>query len=171
MYHSTCVLLPDGSVVTLGTTVPRNSVETRFEVYKPWYMQPGVIRPRFTGVPPTLKLGGRYQATYYGPASVTGATLTRLTSVTHTADPNQRVVGVPVTRAGFGRVNLKIEANWGILPLGMYMLSLLDWRGIPSSSRIVRVVSAAAGTAAAGSRPFGAGSACCCECRTGSGCC
>ncbi|MDX6294337.1 MAG: hypothetical protein QOH50_3412 [Kribbellaceae bacterium] len=172
MYHSTCVLLPDGSVVTLGTTAPQGSVETRFEVYKPWYMQPGVVRPRLTGVSSTLKLGGRYQATYSGPASVTGATLTRLTSVTHTTDPNQRVVAVPVTRAAFGRVNLKIEANWGILPLGMYMLSLLDWRGIPSVSQIVRVVPAGA-AAAGGSTPSTAGAACCCECGggTGSGCC
>jgi hypothetical protein len=170
MYHSTCVLLPDGSVVTLGTTAPQNSVETRFEVYKPWYMQPRVVRPRLTGVSPTLKLGGRYQATYSGPASVAGATLTRLTSVTHTADPNQRVVGMPVTRAAFGRVNLKVEANRGILPLGIYMLSLLDWRGIPSVSRIVRVVAAGAGAAAAGgSTPLTAGAACCCEC--GSRCC
>jgi hypothetical protein len=176
MYHSTCVLLPDGSVVTLGTTIPPKFVETRFEVYKPWYMQPGVVRPLFTGVSPTLRLGGRYQATYTGPASVTGATLTRLTSVTHTSDPNQRVVQVPVTRAAYGRVNLKIEPNWGILPLGMYMLSLLDWRGIPSVSRIVHVVSTGASTAAAGSTssaagstPSAAASACCCEC--GTGCC
>jgi hypothetical protein len=170
MYHSTCVLLPDGSVVTLGTNAAQSSVETRFEVYKPWYMQPGVVRPRLTGVPSTLKLGGRYRATYSGPASVTGATLTRLTSVTHTTDPNQRVVAVPVTRGAFGRVTLKVEANWGILPLGIYMLSLLDWRGIPSVSRLVRVVGAGAGAAAAGaSTPSTAGAACCCEC--GSGCC
>jgi hypothetical protein len=173
MYHSTCVLLPDGSVVTLGTTAPKNSVETRFEVYKPWYMQRGIVRPTLTAVSPTLRLGGRYQATYSGPASVTGATLTRLTSVTHTSDPNERVVSVPVTRAAFGRVNLKVESNWGILPLGVYMLSLLDWRGIPSVSRIVRVVAPGAGSAAAtsggGSTPSTAGAACCCEC--GSRCC
>jgi hypothetical protein len=173
MYHSTCVLLPDGSVVTLGTTAPKNSVETRFEVYKPWYMQPGVVRPKFTSVSPTLRLGGSYPATYSGQASVTGATLTRLTSVTHTTDPNQRVVAVPVTRAGFGRVNLKIDANWAILPLGMYMLSLLDWRGIPSVSLIVRVVAPGAGAvtagAAAASTSLTAGAACCCEC--GSRCC
>jgi hypothetical protein len=165
MYHSTCVLLPDGSVVTMGTTAPQKAVETRLEVYKPWYLQPGVVRPRFTDVSPTLELGGLYPATYTGPAPVTSGTLTRLTSVTHTTDPNQRVVQVPVTQDGFGRVNLKVEANGAILPPGMYMLSLLDSGGIPSVSQIVHVVPPGASAAAAGSTPVAAGPACC------SGCC
>ncbi|TDO45816.1 uncharacterized protein DUF1929 [Kribbella sp. VKM Ac-2527] len=158
MYHSTCVLLSNGSVVTMGTTAPGNVVESRFEVYQPWYMQAGVTRPTFTGVSPTLKLGGTHQATFTGPASVTSASLHRLTSVTHSSDPNQRAVDVPVTASGtWGRVNLKIEANPGILPPGVYQLFLRDWRGIPSEAKIVRVVPATATTAAGAGAPASVG--------------
>jgi hypothetical protein len=182
MYHSSCILLPDGSVVTLGTTAMQGSVETRFEVYKPWYMQPGSpARPAITSVAATMKLGGTYPVTFSGPASVTGAMLQRLTSVTHSSDPNQRSVDVPVTAtANWNQKTLKIDANRGILPPGMYMLSLRDYRNIPSKSVIVRIVenvpvvaakTATGGSPATGPVPtVGASSAsCCCDC--GSGCC
>ncbi|MDX6253260.1 MAG: hypothetical protein QOF10_6620 [Kribbellaceae bacterium] len=198
MYHSSCLLLPDGSVITLGTTAMEGSVETRFEVYKPWYMQPGSpARPAITNVATTLKLGATYPVTFSGQASVTGASLQRLTSTTHSSDPNQRSVDVPVTAtANWNQKTLKIEANRGILPPGMYMLSLRDYRNIPSKSVIVRVVEdtvrgtttakggspaaaplrGAATVAAAGAPAAGplltvsaSSAACCCDC--GSGCC
>jgi hypothetical protein len=157
MYHSSCLLLPDGSVVTMGTTSAENAAETRFEVYKPWYMQPGSpTRPTITNVATTLKLGGTYSVSFSGPASVTGASLQRLTSVTHSSDPNQRSVDVPVVAtANWGTKNLKIEANRGILPPGMYMLSLRDWRNIPSKAVVVRVVESTT-VIAAGATPAAA---------------
>lgn len=159
MYHSSCLLLPDGSVLTMGTTAVAGSVETRFEVYKPWYLQAGVSRPTITSLAPTLKLGGTYSVSFTGPASVTGAMLQRLSSVTHSSDPNQRAVDVPVTATTvWGKKTLKIEANRGILPPGPYLLSLRDWRNIPSKSLVVRVVENTT-TAAAGSP---APSCCCC---------
>jgi len=174
MYHSTCLQLPDGSVLTLGTNAPDGYVESRFEIYRPWYIQKGITRPTFTSVSPTLKLGGSHQALYAGPASVTGASLQALTSTTHSSDPNQRAVDVPVTASGtWGRVNLKIDPNPAILPPGVYLLTLRDWRNIPSASKIVRIVPA---TTAAGVKATALGGGapsvalpCCCPC--GSGCC
>ncbi|TDO46741.1 uncharacterized protein DUF1929 [Kribbella sp. VKM Ac-2527] len=161
MYHSSCMLLLDGSVLTMGTTAVAGSVETRFEVYKPWYLQAGVSRPTITNLAPTLKLGGTYPVNFSGPASVTGAMLQRLTSVTHSSDPNQRAVDVPVTAtATWGTKNLSIEANRGILPPGMYMLSLRDWRNIPSKSLVVRIVENT--PLAAGGSPAAAAPCCCC---------
>jgi len=154
MYHSSCILLPDGSVVTMGTTAMQGSVESRLEVYKPWYMQAGVTRPTITSLAPTLKLGGSYSVNFSGPASVTGAMLQRLTSVTHSSDPNQRAVDVPVTATTvWGTKTLKIEANRGILPPGLYTLSLRDWRNIPSKSLVVRIVE---------NTPTAAAACCCC---------
>jgi hypothetical protein len=163
MYHSSCLLLPDGSVVTLGTTAGEQAVENRFEVYKPWYMQPGSPdRPAITSVATTMKLGGTYPVAYSGPASVAGAGLTRLGSVTHSSDPNQRSVDVPVTTVSISppkSVNIKIEADRGILPPGYYMLTLRDWRNIPSQAQIVRIVENTAAVAGAGSTPAAAPSA------------
>jgi hypothetical protein len=161
MYHSTCLLLTSGAVITLGTNAGVGQVETRFELYRPWYMESDIERPRITGVLRTLRLGGTYQATYQGSRAVTGATLSRLPAVTHSTDPNQRVVQVGVTRAATGRVNLKLDRNPGILPPGYYMLSLKDSSGTPSASVVVRVVPKAtarttAATAGSGSHSVGA---------------
>jgi hypothetical protein len=179
-------------VVTLGTTAMQGDVETRFEVYKPWYMQPGSpARPTITTVATTLRLGNTYPVTFSGPAAVTGASLQRLTSVTHSSDPNQRAVDVPVTATtNWNQKSLKIEANRAILPPGMYMLTLRDWRNIPSKSVIVRVIEdsvrtastapggpwaavpvQAGGASATGPVPTveASSASCCCDC--GSGCC
>jgi galactose oxidase len=122
-------------------------------------MQPGVVRPAITSVTPTLRLGGTYIAGYTGPAAITGASLTKLGSATHSVDSNQRKVFVGVAPAGAGRVSLRIEANWGILPLGAYMLTLTDSRRIPSKSVMVQVVRATPTAAASG---IDQSAACCC---------
>ena len=171
MYHSTCVLLPNGSVLTMGTTAG-GTVESRFEIYKPWYMQSGVTRPVFTGSSPVLKQGVTHEATWTGPASIKTASLIKLTSITHSSDPNQRSIDVPVTPVNWGRVKLSIPASGGIIPPGMYMLTLVDWQGIPSESRIVQIVPVKPATAAAGAGGVSAAPApasCCGPCCNG--CC
>jgi hypothetical protein len=175
----------------MATTAMEGSVESRLEVYKPWNMQAGVTRPTITSAAPTMKLGSSYSVNFSCPATVDGASLQRLTSMTHSSDPNQRSVDVPVTATtDWGTKTLKIEANRGILPPGLYMLSLRDWRNIPSKSLVVRIVenttaiagagavaapltaagsaSSAGGASSAGSAS-GAAASCCCSC--GSGCC
>lgn len=159
MYHSTCLPLPDGTVVTLGTNYNDGKVETRFEVYKPWYAQPGVVRPVITSTgaaaraaksgcaPNSIGYGETTTLSYSGPA-VNKAVLTRLPSVTHSSDPNARTVGLNVTAAGSGKVSLTMTTNRGIIPPGVYMLSLLGTNGVPSAAKVIQVgpsVNAAAG--------------------------
>lgn len=152
MYHGACLLMPDGSVMTFGSNVGED-VETRVEQYKPWYLQPGVVRPVITQAPATMGLGGGYQVSYTGPSRITDAHLTRLGSITHSSDPNQRSVQLKVERAVSGGVVLRVESRWGVLPLGPYLLTLVDSRGVPSASKVVRVVPAPA-------VPYGCGHCC-----------
>jgi len=167
LYHNTCLLLPDGSVLTMGTNAAiTGGVEVRMEIYKPPYMFYG--RPNITSFPTTIRLGGTYQASYTGPASVNASSLMKPASITHSVDNNARKVYNGVTAAGAGKVNLKIEPNWGILPLGYYMLWLRDWRGIPSNAKFVRVIQAATPSATSSkliteaSAPAAASAPCCC---------
>jgi hypothetical protein len=170
MYHSSCLVLPDGSVLTMGTTASEVSVESRLEVYKPWYMQAGVARPVITKAPAVVMTGHSYTATFSGPASVTSASLQRLSSVTHSSDPNQRVVDVPVVATTvWGQKTLQIDARATILPPGYYQLTLRDYRNIPSKSVMVRVQadikrSIGGSAPAAGPVPAASSSDCCCDC-------
>lgn len=140
MYHSTCLLLPDGSVVTMGTNAGSGTVESRFEVYRPWYMQPRVSRPAITKAPSAVRCGASYQASYRGPAAITQASLARLGSVTHSTDPNQRMVALTVRRIRPGQVRLTVPGVRALTPPGYYLLSLKDSRGVPSRSALVRVL-------------------------------
>lgn len=137
-YHNSCLLLPDGSVATFGSNVG-TGVETRVEIYKPWYMH--VARPAIVHVSPTLQLGGTYIADYSGPSKIVDAHLTRLDTDTHSRRSDARQVQVAVSQMTTpGKVGLKVESRWGVLPLGKYMFTLVDARGVPSMSRIVQVV-------------------------------
>lgn len=157
LYHSTCLPLPDGSVVTMGTNTGQGFVESRFEVYKPWYMQPGVRRPALKRVPTTVRCGGTYAVEYISSAPIKQAALTRLSSVTHSTDPNQRMVQVPLRQAGTSRIRLTLPTGGGLLPPGHYMLSLKDSRNVPSKASIVRVLPAGTAT----DDPGGSADGCC----------
>lgn len=134
MYHSTCILSPDGAVLTFGTDV---GDETRIERYEPWYM--AKPRPAITGDIAPFALGGTYDVSYTSANGAREAMLVRPSSVTHSSDPNQRAVKVPVTPAAAGQLSLKIDDNPALLPPGHYMLFLVDESGVPSEARWVHV--------------------------------
>jgi Galactose oxidase-like, Early set domain/Galactose oxidase, central domain len=174
-YHSTCIPLLDGRILTMGTNWKDGRVETRLEVYNPWYTQSGFVRARITGLDgTTVPLGGTINATYEV-ATITGATLTSLPSSTHAA-PEGRTAPVSVVAGGFGKTAVRIPASGTVTPPGYYMLSLYDWRGAPSISRIIRITPVGAATVQAsvstgpasaslsvgGSAPAAAGPCCCC---------
>jgi hypothetical protein len=145
-YHSTCLTLKDGRVLTMGSNWNDKRVETRLEIYNPWYAQSGFNRPTITGLglaktscgTTTLKAGTKVNATY-GVATPTSATLTPLPSNTHSSDPNQRVVPLAITKTGEGKFSFTAPSPSNITPPGVYMLSLLDWRGAPSVSQMISI--------------------------------
>jgi hypothetical protein len=137
-YHSTCLPLLDGRVLMMGTNWSQGSVETRLEVYNPWYTQAGLVRPRIKTLDrTTVALGGTINATYEV-ATITGAILQSLPSSTHAA-PEGRAVPLTVVAGGFGKTAVKVPTSGAIVPPGKYMLSLIDWRGAPTISRIITV--------------------------------
>lgn len=157
-YHNSCLLMPDGSVTVFGSDVD-GQIEPRVEVYKPWYMH--VTRPAITSVTTSMRLGSTYVASYTGPSKIVDAHLTRLGSPTHSSDPNLRQVQVYVVpQSTAGRIGLRLDTRWGVLPLGSYLLTLVDARGVPSASKIIRVLPAASG----GSAPASALPAACGHC-------
>ncbi|MFC0623186.1 galactose oxidase-like domain-containing protein [Kribbella deserti] len=164
-YHSSCALNVDGSVDTFGSNVGTN-VETRVERYRPWYMH--TTRPAITGgIGSIIYLGGTSLVSYSGPYKITDATLTRLTSSTHSSDPNARQVRATVVQQSTtGKIGLRYESRWGVMPLGKYMLSLIDSRGVPSVSRIVQVVKPPSGSSAPAyaAQPVGCAHCCGGEC-------
>jgi hypothetical protein len=139
MYHSACMLLPDGRVLTMGSNVAPQ-FETRLEAYSPPYLFAGQ-RPTLNTALGSFRRGGSYPVSFTSAdGALREAILIRPAAVTHSSDPDQREIRVTVQVTSAGRATLTIPANPNITPVGYYMITLLDQQGRPSVARFVRVV-------------------------------
>jgi Galactose oxidase-like, Early set domain/GlxA beta barrel domain len=144
-YHSEAVLLPDGRVVTLGSNPlfgnAENSkpgfFEQRIEIYSPPYLFHGP-RPRITGGPQQLALGGSGGFTTSNPADIAKVRLLHPSAATHVTDLQQRSIALTYTRTANG-IRVRIPSQQALVPLGWYMLFVDNAKGVPSVARWVQV--------------------------------
>lgn len=166
-YHSTAVLLPSGRVLTGGGEsrnylfwgnctnqtgrVPTIGVAD-YQVFLPPYLNCGATQPTILGqntVPPTnywtWPYGTQWNITHSAlpiGVSVSKVVLTRVASVTHHADINQRCVElpfiVPPTPLSTVRVAVPTKASY-LLPRGFYMVFLVTNQGAPSKAAFVQI--------------------------------
>ncbi|MEO3783178.1 galactose oxidase early set domain-containing protein [Actinocorallia sp. B10E7] len=149
-YHSTAVLLDDGRVLAAGSN-PGNLgadgdsyYDTRISIYYPPYMyKDNGGRPQITSVP---KKNGKKLGWSYGSkpvikvnSQVARASLVRPVAVTHSSDPNQRSVDLPVKSLGGGRYQLGVTKSPNMAPPGWYMLYIVDNSGVPSTAQWVHL--------------------------------
>jgi hypothetical protein len=140
-YHSTSLLLPDGSVFVGGggepATVPNGDDQRNAQIFQ----QPMLFyanRPEITYAPEKAGLGQRIFVKGNRVWEVNYASLVRLSSSTHTLEQSARLIPAPVSR-GAGGVFLDIPANQNTLTPGYYFLTLVDNRGVPSVSKIIQI--------------------------------
>lgn len=135
-YHSVATLLPDGRVLTAGNNPGDGSFDNRISLYSPPYSFAG-DRPEIVSVAATeWTYGSVQEVTVDGP--VASATLIRPAAVTHSSDPNQRSVALPMTVDG-DVLGLNVTSNPNLAPPGWYMLFVTDAAGIPSVAKWVRL--------------------------------
>jgi hypothetical protein len=155
-YHSEALLLPDGRVIALGSNpadpeTGAESFETRVSVYEPPYL--------FKGERPTLNLidgeanslagdvtktkqweyGTEHTLSYSSSSPIASAVLIRPAAVTHSSDPNQREVQLPMEKNENGELAVSLTENDDIAPPGYYMVFLVNSKGVPSIARWVHV--------------------------------
>jgi hypothetical protein len=136
-YHSSAFLLPDGRVMAIGENPANATFDKRISVYSPPYLFKGA-RPQIQSVAATnWAYGSTQQVTVSGP--VTRASLIRPAAVTHSSDPNQRFVELPMTVKANNTIDLNVTSNPNIAPPGWYMLFVHDPNGIPSVAKWVKV--------------------------------
>ncbi len=59
--------------------------------------------------------------------------------MTHSSDPNQREVNLPITSDQNGQLNVGLPSNPNLTPPGYYMVFLVDSNGVPSVAKWVHV--------------------------------
>jgi alpha-amylase len=150
-YHSTAVLLPDGTVMSSGggeyqpgsafVPNPAQDSHTDAQIYEPPYIFRG-NRPIIVTAPAELEYGQPFDVTHEvseRAGKVKKASLVRLTSVTHSFNPNQRLSFLEPIHVVGGIVTFPGPKNANVCPPGHYFLFLLSDEGVPSIAKIVMV--------------------------------
>jgi hypothetical protein len=98
-------------------------------IYTPPYLYKGA-RPAITSIDSTQwDYRDMRQITVNTP--IVKAELIRPAAVTHSSDPNQRSVDLPLTVDG-DNIGLNVTSNPNLAPPGWYMLFVVDANGVPS---------------------------------------
>jgi hypothetical protein len=135
-YHSSAFLLPDARVMAIGNNPGDGTFEMRISIYTPPYLFNGP-RPQILSVGnQTWGYGTTQQITV--DSTVVKASLIRPAAVTHSSDPNQRYVELPMTVNG-NTIGLNMTSNPNIAPPGWYMLFVANTAGVPSVASWVHV--------------------------------
>ncbi|GAB2861406.1 hypothetical protein GCM10022221_71510 [Actinocorallia aurea] len=136
-YHASAVLLPDGRVLAVGSNPWDNSFDTRISIYSPPYLYKSGDAPKITAFKKGLTTGSQPTITVSAP--ITKASLIRPMAVTHSSDPNQRSINLPVKALGGGKYRLSVDKRKSIVPPGWYMLFVQTKTGKPSEARWVHI--------------------------------
>jgi hypothetical protein len=145
-YHSGGILLPNGSVLTLGgnplfgnkqDTTPQ-IFNQEIDVYFPPYMFQG-NRPSIVAAPKVMYPSRSYLVKVSDPASIKYLRLMRPDNPTHVTDVNARSIGVSFTSAGNGYLRVTIPSNSNVIPPSYYMLFAVNGKGVPSTGHWVQV--------------------------------
>jgi len=144
LYHSTAMLLPDGSVLTGGGGGPGPVFNLNAEIYYPPYLykpdgsgEPA-IRPIIESAPTAGSWGQQIGVTMFNDKTIDKVALVRFGGVTHAFGNDQRYLALSFSQSGQHlTVNLPASANRA--PPGFYLLIALDAQGVPSKARVLRL--------------------------------
>ena len=154
-YHSTAVLLPDGTVLSAGggefilnegtpQQVANNPQDTHYDaqVFSPPYLFKGP-QPQITSAPDSVNYGDTFGIGTAQPDQIATVSLIRLSSVTHSFNAGQRINFLPSQIAG-GTLTATAPPNANVCPPGHYMLFIVNLQGVPSVAKIIQVSAPAA---------------------------
>jgi hypothetical protein len=131
-YHSTALLLADGSVWTCGSNgtldiedAEEKKSERRIEVYRPAYLE-AVDRPEIVSAPDAVRPADTLEVSYTSKYEIEQVVFLRTGSVTHGFNPDQRLITAAFERINDSRLRVSAPPNHEVAPPGYYMLWLLD---------------------------------------------
>lgn len=136
--HSSALLLPDGSVLTAGSTDAGGRGELRLELYHPPYLFRG-NRPVLADAPREVSLSESFSIKTTD-SDIRWIHLVKPAAVSHGVDSGQRLVDLPFESKHGGQLQATVPSNPNIAPPGHYLLFLVNHKGIPSLGRWVRLL-------------------------------
>ncbi|MDO9238267.1 MAG: galactose oxidase early set domain-containing protein [Aquabacterium sp.] len=148
MYHSSAVLLTDGTVLTGGgggdSTIPGRNENLNAEIYYPPYLFKNDESGEFATRPvlqaaPTYVAWGQSFEIRMDTSDVSKMNFIKTGSATHTNNFDQRLVPLVYKALGGGRFEVVAPASGNVAPPGYYHLFVLNQAGVPAVSRLVKL--------------------------------
>lgn len=143
LYHSTAILLPDATVLTVGGGPPGPVVNLNAEIYHPPYLfrkdGSGQLanRPTIAGIG-NVGYGGSFTVDLGTDRTIAKVALVRTGSVTHSFDMDQRYIPLDFTQSG-SRLTVDDPRNARIAPPGQYMVFAIAANGVPSKAKLLQL--------------------------------
>jgi plastocyanin len=126
-YHSSAILLPDGSIVMGGD--PGGDSRPHERYLPSYFFKP---RPLITAAPAAISYGQAFSVQTPAPNGIAEVVLMRPGAVTHGFNQNQRSVGCAITGATGTAVNATAPPDGNVSPPGYHLLFLIDHDRVPS---------------------------------------
>jgi Domain of unknown function (DUF1929) len=142
LYHSTNLLLPDATVLTMGGGAPGPQRNLNAEIYYPPYLFNSngqrATRPVIQSAPTGLKPRDAFTIGTPASASIQRVVLVKTGSVTHSFNFDQRFLPLTFTRPTASTLQATVPPL-GRTPPGYYLLFIIDNNKVPSEARIIRI--------------------------------
>lgn len=137
-YHSTALLMFDGSVANGGSGLCGNCATNHFDmqIFNPPYLYNGNPRPVINSISSgTVKVGGTFSITTAGACDA--FSMIRMASTTHTVNTDQRRIALTPTTAGT-TYTFTVNGDPGIALPGYWMVFAMA-KGVPGISKTIQV--------------------------------
>lgn len=152
-YHASTVLLPNGTVLSVGGGAPGPVDNQNAEIYYPPYLftQTGgstqlAARPVMIGVNAlNFAFGAQLQIQMADSSAIASLALIRNGSVTHAFNNGQRFQKLNFTQSG-DMLTATLPANGNLAPPGYYQVYAVNSSGVPSQAVIISIGQSQAGT-------------------------
>ena len=143
LYHSTTILLPDATVLSLGGGAPGPLTNTNGEIYTPAYLfdQNGNLakRPVISTAPDELKAGATFTMAVDDASSIERLTFVKYGAVTHSLNMAASKVELPFTVDANNKLVVQLPDNSNVLTPGDWMLFAINKQGTPSIASTVKI--------------------------------
>lgn len=141
LYHSTSVLLKDGTVLLAGGGAPGPLINRNAEIFSPPYLYDAAgslkVRPEITDAPEYAAYGQTIRVNTTG-GNISRVTLVKSSAVTHSFNMEQRFLELTFTDVN-GMLDVQLPGSANIATPGYYQLYTFDDSGTPSVASIIKM--------------------------------
>ena len=143
LYHSSTILLPDATVLSLGGGAPGPLNNLNGEIFKPGYLfdENGQLaeRPTIVDAPTDVAQGQEFQISVDDASAISRLTLVKYGAVTHSLNPESRMLNLSFTVGADGKITVDLPDNANLVTPGYWMLFAFNDKGTPSVAATINV--------------------------------